>query len=316
MRIQKIFLLGCFLLIITESALAINVTREPAIDFGSVGYLASGATGFASVVVAPEGGTTTSGIGSLTGEPVGVAGTFGLAPEALEWLVIIFGGSIQVRTNGSSTPVKIPGTGDCGEISVSDFRTTGNATSASARKAATFPLGATLTLNSFVGSSGCLFSGTVSNHVQYKLSTSSNWTDLPVTITVSIAPHMSLVHDSNAVLDFGTICRSSTTSQTITVPPDGPATSTNTLCPVTGASADSFTVAGYSGKSFDVSLPTSVNISNGSNSLSITNLTSSCSSNCILTNSTYSFTVGGTLTVPANSPPGDYVGNYSVTITW
>lgn len=316
MWIQKLFLLGCFLLLISESVFAVNVTQEPTIDFGSVGYLAGSVTGFASIVVPSEGGqTTTSGTGSLTGEPVGSAGTVGLEPGALEWIVILFGGSIQLRTNGSSTPATITGPGNCGVISIGDFRTTGNGTSASAREASTFPLGATLTLNSFTGSSGCTISGTVSNHVQYKLSSSSNWTNLPVTITVYIAPHMSVAHDANAVLNFGNICQSGS-QQTVTVRPDGTATSTNAQCPVTNVSADSFTVTGNVGQSFSVSLPSSFSINSGNNDLSVTALTPSCATSCALTNSTYTFTVGGTLTVPANAVAGDYTGTYQVTITY
>ncbi len=313
---QRLIILVCFFILANGTVFAASLTQRPTIDFGSVGYVA-GSSGFNAITISANGSASPGGAGPLSGNVSGSAGTVTIGDFNI--IERLFSSTVSFETNRSTEAQEIYTSG-CGRVSISNFTTTNGGTSASgtaSNSSVSFPLGATLTLVSFEGTQPCPISGTVTGPVQFKVGDLlGSWTDVPVTVNVNIVPYLSLTHDSNAVLNFGTICRSSTTQQTITVSPDGTPTSTNTLCPVTGASADSFTVAGYSDKSFDVSLPTSVNISNGSNSLSITNLTPSCSSNCILTNSTYSFTVGGTLIVPANSPAGDYVGHYSVTITW
>ena len=316
---MKRFVLFSYLLLISFVSFAGSVTQAPTINFGSMGYTFGSSDGFNTITVSAAGAVTTGSAGPLTGLTGGSSGTavIGNFKTLESWL----SSTVTFETNRNTDPVTIT-TAGCGSVSISDFRTTNNNTSAtgSARNTTvSFPVGATLTLVSFTGSAGCTISGTVSGPVQFKVGTAifggTDWTNVPVTITVRIEPHLSLKHDANAVLDFGDICRSSTAQQTVTVRPDGTATATNPRCPLTTTHADSFTVTGNNGQMFDVSLPSAVSISNGSDSLTINNFTSSCTSDCTVVNNAHTFTVGGTLTVPANVSTGEYTGFYSVSIT-
>ena len=175
-------------------------------------------------------------------------------------------------------------------------------------------------LLSFSGTTGCTISGVVNGPVQFRnrglIITYTNWTDVPVTVRVYIAPHMSLAHPNDAALNFGNICRSSTAPQSITVRPDGTATSSNNVCPLTPTTADVFTATGNAGQSFNVKLPTSATLTSGSNTLTVTDFTSSCNPSCVVTDSSHTFNVGGTLTIPAGAATGDYEGAYQVSITY
>ena len=296
-----------------------SVTSAPTIDFGSAGYVSGSSSGFKIITMSAAGAGTTSGSGALTGYTSGSAGSATIGD--FSWAESL-NGTITFQTNRTtaSTTISTPG---CGSISVSNFTTTNGATSttasASSSSSVSFPVGATITLQSFSGTSGCTISGTVTGPVQFRIRgwivTQTDWTDVPVTVSVYIAPHMSFSHDANAVLNFGKIC-SSASQQTITVSSDGNVTTTNAYCPVTGTSADSFTATGMVGQVFHSNFPTSATISNGTNSLTVTNFTSACSDGCTLTDSTYTFGVGATLTVPAYTPSGDYTGTYPVTITY
>lgn len=296
-----------------------SVTLAPTIDFGSAGYVSGSSDGFKTITMSAAGVGTTGDSGALTGYTSGSAGSATIGDFGfLESL----NGTITFQTNRTTTATTISTPG-CGSVSVSNFTTTNGATSATASasssSSASFPVGAMITLQSFSGTSGCTISGTVTGPVQFRIrgwiTTYTDWTNVPVTISVYIAPHMSFSHDANATLDFGKIC-SSSTQQTITVAADGSTTTTNAYCPITGTSADSFTATGSVGQVFHPNFPASATISNGTNSLTITNFTSTCSDGCTLTGSSYTFGVGATLTVPAYTPSGDYTGTYPVTITY
>ena len=281
-----------------------------------MGYVVGSSGGFNTVTISDAGAATTSGTGPLTGFTGGGAGSTEVSTTGLDFFVILFGGSLQIKTNNTTSSYRVETPG-CGAVNISNFTTTSGATTASISSySATFPLGATLTIDSFTSSTGCTISGTVTGPVGYKLSSSGSYTDLPVNITVYIAPHMSLAHPNDAALNFGSICRSSTAQQSITVRPDGTATSSNNVCPLTPTTADVFTATGNAGQSFNVKLPTSATLSNGSNTLTVTDFTSSCNPSCVVTDSSHTFTVGGTLTIPAGAATGDYEGAYQVSITY
>lgn len=313
---RKTILLSC-LLLTSVLCFAGSVTQAPTIDFGSVGYLANSTSGFNTITVPVAGQPTTSGAGGLSGHSGGSYGSASIGNfSGLERLA-----TVTFRTNRTTDAVRVS-TDNCGSVLISNFVTTDDDTEDTAsatRGTVSFPVGAKLELESFTGINPCTISGTVSGPVQFKtqglIITYTNWTNVPVTVMVHVTPHLSLSHDPDAALDFGEICRSRS-QQTITVATDGTATSPDAFCSLSATSADSFTLTGNTGQSFSVSLPASVLISNGSNTLTVSNFTSSCTSSCVLANSTYTFKIGGTLTVPANTALGEYTGAYTVQITY
>jgi Mat/Ecp fimbriae major subunit len=111
-------------------------------------------------------------------------------------------------------------------------------------------------------------------------------------------------------LQFGTIV-SSTAASTVVVSTTGARTcGTGLVCSST-ASAAGFDVTGTSGQVVAVSVPASVTLSSGTNSMTAS-LNSSNSSLTLAANAG-SFSVGGTLSVGANQADGDYSGTFSVT---
>jgi hypothetical protein len=289
----------------------IDVSQNPTVDFGIINYLYNGA-GFGQVTISDSGTPSTGGAGYIMNQSGGSAGTVGFSINFLENL--LGGRNITLTTKTDSYTTQQ--SASCGQVTISNIHTTGGANTASKQAStnspATFPIGATLTLDSFVSSSPC----TIQETFSAAMTGSNLWgsKDASLTIRVQIIPNMAVTHDS-AALNFGTICRSTTQQQVLTIAPDGGVSGTY-VCPTQNTSADSFTVTGNIGQSFNVNLPNTVTISNGSTNLTVSNLTPSCSSNCQLTANTYNLKVGGTLTVPAGTPLGTYQGNYQVSITY
>ena len=147
----------------------------------------------------------------------------------------------------------------------------------------------------------------------------SEYASVNFTFTITlITEGTSLEHDEGAALNFGTFCRS-TQTQTLTVPPAGNAQKDSSmLCPLSmDVSADSFTFKSSQASTFSVNFPQpTITLSGPGNNVQVSNFTSSCSNSCTLTNHTANIAVGGTITVPGNSPTGEYMGNYPISITY
>ncbi|MEQ3747275.1 MAG: DUF4402 domain-containing protein [Henriciella sp.] len=80
--------------------------------------------------------------------------------------------------------------------------------------------------------------------------------------------------------------------------------------------AAAFDVAGEADYSYAITLPSSVNISNGSGgTMAVNNFTGSKASGT-LTAGADDFTVGGTLTVAANQASGEYTGTFAITVEY
>lgn len=306
----KIFLIFAFMLIVMN-AYSYNVINDPTIDFGSVSYLYGSTSGFNTIVAQDGSGLSTSGSGALYDQIGGSVGTITLGNfsflQGLQPGVEMFSGPFEVQTSG------------CGKITITSITTTNGDTSDEKWRGLSstldFPLGGTLTFNEITATAPCYIQGTISNAYRHRPSGIGSWTNASIKVKVYVTPHMALSHDLNAALNFGTIC-SAQHQQTITIAPNGAVSSTNLLCSAQNTSADAFTITGNNGQFFDVTLPSSVIITNGVNNLNVTNLTPSCLNNCVLSGNTYSLGVGGTLTVPANAPLGDYQGNYQLRITY
>lgn len=120
-------------------------------------------------------------------------------------------------------------------------------------------------------------------------------------------------------LEFGKIAIGSgagtvqlTAAAAPTVTPGGAAT----LVAGTTRSAAAFLVGGQEGRAYSVTLPTSTNVVNGSDNLTITSWTSNASLVIEATNELNTFYVAGTLNIPADSPVGQYNGTFDVTVTY
>ena len=231
---------------------------------------------------------------------------------------------VYVQLVGTSGTV----TGSCGVINITNMSINGatirNYKVTSATTLYDLPNGIFISMTaSFSGTptAPCTISGPIEGvTLQYKNSNNQNqgtWQNTNVMVSLDISLPNYFEHDTGAKLDFGTFCRSNQV-QTLTVTPAGTAGSSSVVCPVGGnISADSFTFTSSDlSTSFSVNLPTSpVSITNGTDNLSVSNFTPSCSS-CTTTNRVATFSVGATISVPANASVGEYTGTYPVSVTY
>ncbi len=125
-----------------------------------------------------------------------------------------------------------------------------------------------------------------------------------------------LEHDDSTSLDFGTLIKPTSGGGTAVVNASTGAISyTGSVKGVAGntGTRDRFTVSNVtSGVTYAISLPASITIQSGSDSMTVNNLQHNCTSTC----SASEFLVGGTLNVSENQAVGTYQANYPVTITY
>ena len=266
--------------------------NTPEVNFGTIHYLYEG-SGNSQYTVVYDGAIESAGIGNLISQSGGTYGTVTFTFDGLDRLAALL--NDFTLTIGDGT---YPYQADCGRVTISNVHTTNRAQSATQSASITtrsisLPIGATLTVDSFTGTASCTISTTFSSAMTGKVG-NSRTANASLKISVIIVPDMAVEHNS-ASLNFGRICTITTGQQTITVAPNGNVSSTNLFCPAQGTSPDSFTVTGNIGQSFNVSAIASTTISNGSDSLTVSNLTPSCSQNCVLTDHTYNLTVGGNI---------------------
>lgn len=310
MKITKIVISTFLFLGLGVNGFCVKVGDYPTVDFGTANYLYE-TSGFNQIKVPDSGAPNTEGSGYIMNQTGGSAGSVVITD--FSWLQILSRVYIETKKTSSYSL----SSQNCGQVTISNIHTSNNSDSASQmvglNSSLSFPIGATLTLDSFTGTSPCYIQGRIPDAITYRVGIGSK-TNVYLDIRVQIIPNMAVTHDS-AALNFGTICRSTTQQQVLTIAPDGGVSGTY-VCPTQNTSADSFTVTGNIGQSFNVNLQNSTTITNGSTNLTVSNLTPSCSSNCQLTANTYNLTVGGTLTVPSGTPTGEYTGNYNLSITY
>ena len=123
----------------------------------------------------------------------------------------------------------------------------------------------------------------------------------------------------NIDLNFGNIAASGS-NFTVALSTDGVRTSTGgtgTLPSVIGTvTAAEFTVAGLTGATYAVTLPTSTTITAGENSMTVNGFESNSTSTYTLTGGSDTFKVGASLIVKANQVAGAYTGNFNVTVNY
>lgn len=309
MGIRKLLLLCCVLSTATFSHAA--TADVPTIDFGTIYYCPDGSG--AQTVAMPDTGTaTTKGSGGgITKQEGGAAGQTQIHKGWFEFL-----SSSTFYTKKAETRTK----NACGgSITLSNTTTeNGNETATAGIdifSGTYFNVGADLTVNSFNSATPCPVTDTVSGILSFKVGSGSTTTALNLTYTATIVPVAKVAHHDGSSLNFGTFCRSSS-QQTLTLSPNGTVTSSSVRCPVSAdISADEFDVVGVSGFQYNIEMDSSTTLTNGSNTLAVSNLTPSCTQ-CSLTSTHDTVTVGGTITVPGSSPSGEYIGHYELSITY
>lgn len=124
---------------------------------------------------------------------------------------------------------------------------------------------------------------------------------------------------NSQALNFGIIVPDTASQGTVTLDATATATRTPTGAISAGGStysAAKFTVTGHSGAQFNLTLPTSVTLSSGSNSMTLDTFTSSLSNPATLTGGSLDFYVGAKLAVGQAQADGAYSGSFSVTVAY
>lgn len=119
-------------------------------------------------------------------------------------------------------------------------------------------------------------------------------------------------------LAFGNIAASNNPG-TVTISPAGTRTSSGGVTPsaIGTFHAAIYNAAGEPNATYTITLPSSITISLGANSMTVDGFTSDPASTGTLTvGGTQTINVGATVNVGANQAPGDYSGTYDVTIAY
>ena len=123
-----------------------------------------------------------------------------------------------------------------------------------------------------------------------------------------------LTHTAGSTLNFGKITVGAGGTVVVTSGGTGSVTGDVGFVPGSTNAADAFTLTGDNSRAFGITTTNST-ITNGSKTMAFTTTPSAASGTTSATG-TYSFTVGGTLTVVGNETPGNYTGNYNATVTY
>lgn len=317
---KRIFLFFILLLTMQQGQAATPSGSTPVMDFGESVY---GAGGYDSISMGLVGTIRTAGTGYLSA-PTGTSRAYitfsDMDPtNKYVWLK-------PARQSATLQPVSACGaTLAVSSLSAYNFSPSTKPSSYTIGTSTTFahyPEGAgfsaTIQLEGTPNKT-CIFDATLAGEILYleKKGSGGTYSPLDLIIRFKVILPDSFSHDENAELNFGTFCSSSSQDQTLTITPSGTVGGASVVCPASAdISADSFTVYNPSSETFTVSLPSSATLYNGDNTLTVQNFTSSCDMGCTTLNGEKQFGVGGTITVPRNAAVGEYVGNYTVGITY
>ena len=130
---------------------------------------------------------------------------------------------------------------------------------------------------------------------------------------------VAVTQDSGEELNFGTMIAPET-AQTVTVDSSGSRTASDSSILVTDSSnaprAGGFTITGPTGQSITVTLPNNAQISNGTQTMTISSFTGTNTGSQTIPAGGLSLDVGGTLAVGADQAQGTYNGTYTITVTY
>ncbi|MGY5850367.1 DUF4402 domain-containing protein [Salegentibacter sp. F14] len=116
-------------------------------------------------------------------------------------------------------------------------------------------------------------------------------------------------------LNFGKVANN--TAGTVVVAPNGDfSTSTLSQIGTTSPSAASFDVTAAQGFSYTIALPGTVNLSNGTDNITVDTFDHNAAGNLVGTGGIQAVGVGATLNVAASQPTGEYTGSFDVTVTY
>jgi hypothetical protein len=124
-----------------------------------------------------------------------------------------------------------------------------------------------------------------------------------------------LTHTAGAALSFGTFTTGTGGKVVVDTSGVGSVTKAVTFVPgVSVTAADQFTLTGEKRRTFTIAT-TSGSVTNGLNTMTFTTSPSSTSGSTSTTG-TFSFTVGGKLTVAGGESGGHYTGSYNATVVY
>ncbi len=277
------------------------------LDFGAVvaGTVGLGAT----VTVTPQGVVTSSGVVSQSG---GQNGSFTVsASEGSQqmYAAVASSGSLGVSISGCGSLLSLV------TISNITLDSTGPKTSPGV-----FNYGATLSFTNVL-SLTCFAQGCTSNAFYYNQGAPANSSNKDGTVqlcfNVNFSPQpLNLTHTSGRQLNFGRVCMPQSGTGYVTIATDGTRSVNNIPCAFAAGAADAFSVTGTANSIYNVTLPSSININNGANILTVDSFTPSCSRCSLDATGNGSFTVGGRVTIPAGVATGTYSGAYTVSVIY
>ncbi len=141
--------------------------------------------------------------------------------------------------------------------------------------------------------------------------TSANAATATATARAKILRQITLTNTSD--LQFGTIVTGATAS-TVAISTGGARTCGAGLVCSGATTAADFTIGGTTGMVVTISVPASVTLTSGANSMTASLAASAATTTLVA--SAGNFSVGGTLAVGANQVDGDYVGTFTATVDY
>jgi hypothetical protein len=134
--------------------------------------------------------------------------------------------------------------------------------------------------------------------------------------SATIITPIAIVRTAN--MNFGNVAVSPTVAGTVVLAPGGGRTATGgvTLPVITGTvSAAAFTVTGQAGTTYSITLPGSITLTSGANTMIVNSFTSTPTPTGTLTGGTENLTVGATLNVAAAQGSGLYTNAADLVVT-
>lgn len=116
-------------------------------------------------------------------------------------------------------------------------------------------------------------------------------------------------------MNFGTVAASATAGTVVLAVDNGVTATGGVSLPGGTPAAAQFDVTGEGTSTFDITLPSSIVLSNGTDNLTVDNFVSNPSGTGALVAGSATIAVGATLNVPANAPAGVYTNSADLTVT-